>query len=146
MSDLVSAASQGSLSSFALALAAVLLTALVAVVVWLVRDRMDSRRRYDATLEKRLQSGAGKMERLETDLRAVQIQALEMANRLVSHDQCRDCKRDMLSAICKVGDSSGELQSAVLRLEGRADEGFRQVSRLLSGLVRVPGGGREEVE
>jgi hypothetical protein len=146
MSDLVQAASGGSTQAFALALGAIVLSALVAVVVWLVRDRLDARRRYDSTLEKRLQAGAGKMERLETEVRALHIQAIEMSGRLVSQDHCRDCKRDMMGAISKVSDASDEMKSAVLRLEGRADEGFRQVSRLLSGVVRIPGGGREEPE
>lgn len=146
MGDLVRTASDGSLSGFALALAGVLITALIAVVVWLVRERIEARKRYDETLEKRLQAGSAKMETLERDLRAVQTRALEASARLVNQDQCAECKREIRSGIDRVAETSRELTTSTLHLGGRVDEGFRQVSRLLSRIVRIPRGPGEEGE
>lgn len=144
MGDVISAVNQGSVGSLTLALAGVLITALIAIVAWLTRDRIEARKRYDATLEKRLQSGAGKMERMETALQSLQLQACELANRLVSHDQCTDCKKDFRSSIDRVTVNSAETQAAILRLEGRMDEGLKQVSRLLAGVVSIHRGGEED--
>lgn len=146
MGDVISAANQGSVGSLTLALAGVLITALIAILVWLTRERIDARRRYDATLEKRLQAGAGKMERIENTLQGLQIQAVEMANRLISRDDCKECKVELRSQVERVAQSSGDTQAAILRLDARLDEGLRQVSRLLGGLVKIPRGEEERTE
>lgn len=139
MGDLVQAASSGSLTTFALALLGISLGASIAMIVWLVRARMSSRERYDETLEKRLQAGAKKMEGLERDLRTMQIQCVELAARTVTSDQCSDQRKEIRTSIDRLSEGIGETKELVMRMEGRADEGFRQVSRLLGGLIRVPG-------
>lgn len=143
MNDLVSSASQGSLSTFALSLSGVVLTALVAVVVWLVRDRIAARRRYDATLEKRLQAGSGKMEQLERELRSLQERLIEIAADRISQAQCTSHRAELRCQMDRIQEASIDVRTSIVRLEGRVEEGFRQVSRLLMGLVRVPGGPEE---
>ena len=138
MGDVITAVNQGSVSSLTLALAGVLITALIAVLAWLTRERIDARKRYDATLEKRLQAGAGKMERLETAVQALQLKAAETASRIVSRDDCEGCKVDLRSHVERVAQDSSDVRVAVIRLEGRLDEGLRQISRLLSRLVDIP--------
>jgi Tfp pilus assembly protein PilN len=143
MDAIARAASEGSLSAFALALSAVLVSALAAVVVWLVRDRIEARKRYDATLEKRLQAGSGKMEALERDMRELQIRTVEMSSRLVSHDHCARAMSSLGESLERTVQTAAETQAAIARLDGRTEEGLRQVSRLLSGLVRIPRTGDE---
>ena len=138
MGDVIGAVNQGSIGSLTLALAGVLITALIAILVWLTRERIDARRRYDATLEKRLQAGAGKMERMENNLQGLQIQAVELANRLISREDCKDCQSELRAQVDRVAQASGDTQAAILRLDGRLDEGLRQVSRLLGGLIQIP--------
>lgn len=145
MGDVIGAVNQGSIGSLTLALAGVLITALIAICAWLTRDRIEARKRYDATLEKRLQAGAGKMERMETALQGLQLQSCELANRLISRDECKDCSKGLRSTIEQVSQASNDTQATILRLDGRIDEGLRQVSRLLGQLVKIPGaGGLEE--
>jgi hypothetical protein len=139
MGDVISAVNQGSIGALALALAGVLLTALIAILVWLTRERIDARRRYDATLEKRLQAGAGKMERIENSVQALQIKAVELSAGGVSRGDCKECGLELRSHVERVAQASRETQEAIGRLDARLEEGLRQVSRLLSGIVKIEG-------
>jgi hypothetical protein len=137
MGDIVSVTSSGSLSLFALYLCGLIIAGLISVLVWLVRDRIAARRRYDATLEKRLQAGSGKMEGMERDVRLLQIQMIELTARAVEKDDCVASRHDLRLVIDRVTDSSTEVMKDLVRLDARVEEGLRQTSRLLAKLIHI---------
>jgi hypothetical protein len=146
MTPILNAASQGSLVLYTLALAGLVLAALLAIVVWLVRERIEARRRYDQTLEKRLQAGSSRMEGLERELRGLQERFISIAAEKISGSQCDAHRTELRCQMERISESSMDVRTSIVRLEGRVDEGFRHVSRLLSCLVRVPGSIQDQQE
>lgn len=142
----VSAAASGGneLLVFALAVAGAILLLLLGLVGWFAKDRVNSRKRYEELLEKRLSAGADTMQNLKVAVEKIQTKFVEAMGALLSEEKfdsyCREhrAEHDRLEErIAILRESHAELKQDIRAVGTQVDASMKSVSGLLSKIVKV---------
>lgn len=145
-SGVVDAATSGgdALMVFSLAVAGALIALLLGLVAWFTKDRVNSRKRYEELLEKRLSAGADTMQNLKVAVEKIQTKFVEAIGALLSEEKfdgyCKEhrAEHDRLEErIAILRESHAELKQDIRAVGTQVDASMKSVSGLLSKIVKV---------
>lgn len=145
-SGVVDAAASGgnALLVFSLAVAGAIVLLLLGLVAWFVKDRVQSRKRYEELLEKRLAAGADTMHNLKLAVEKMQTKFVESIGQLLSEEKfdsyCREHRSEhdrLEERIAILRESHAELKQDIRAVGTQVDASMKSVSGLLSKIVKV---------
>lgn len=144
--DVTTAAASGGqpMLIFALAVAGAIVVLLLGIVGWFARDRVQSRKRYEELLEKRLSAGADTMQNLKIAVEQIQTKFVEAIGKLLSEEKFYAYTKEHRSdherldeRISALRESHAELKQDIRAVGIQVDASMKTVSGLLSKIVRV---------
>ena len=144
MTDVVQAAVDSGPATliFTLTVAGIIISVLLGVVIYFVRERVKSRQRYEEVLEKRLSSGSETMQQLKVDLEKLHSVFIEYFARVVSEIDFKEYKREHKEEHCKlekeidgVRTSFYELKEGLTSIDQKMDAKFESLNNIMKTLV-----------
>lgn len=145
-SSVVSAATTGGtpLLIFSLAVAGIVIVLLLALVVWFAKSRIKARQQYEATLEKRLSSGASTMQTMKLSIEQLQTKFVESMHKLLDRNDFKDYVRDHSDDHDKLDDKLAdtrerymELKQSIAEMDAKMEARLAFMTDLLSKLVKL---------
>jgi len=146
--NVVDAAASGgdSVLVLSLSVAGVVIVLLVAVLAWLLKDRLRARQRYEELLEKRLSSGSETMHQLRIQIEQMQATFLEQLAQMASNDKVDDYikthseKHDTIDRrFDNMKDIHHELSERMTALTQKVETGLESMTKMLGQILEVKG-------
>jgi predicted nuclease with TOPRIM domain len=122
---------------FSLAAAGLIITVLMGLVIWFVKDRVKSRRQYEDLLEKRLSSGAETMQNLKLSVEQLQTKFVEHLGALLKREDFNSYTREHDREHNRLDDKVADVRERYGKLAERLESSVKSMSRMLAKLIKV---------